>query len=263
MSLEKNKKWHSLPLKKVLTETGFDKNGLSLKKINAFGKKFGKNSLPTEQSYSKLKLFFNQFNSSLIYILLSTVFISLFLKHYSDAFFILFVLFINTSVNFYQENKANQSLQQLRKMVTIKTRVLRNGNEREVDSYDLVPGDLVFLKAGDKIPADGRLLDAKNLIVNEANLTGESMGVTKESIDSLPENTPLQERKNTVFMGTVVEEGRGSFVVTTTGANSQIGEIMSMLKETSEPKTPLQKKIADLSRRSSAGNYYRFSFRHA
>jgi len=108
-----------------------------------------------------------------MYILLVTVVISFLLKHFSDTVFIIIVLFINTTVGFYQENKANQSLLVLKKMVKIRARVLRNGYEREIDSEELVVGDIIFLKSGDKVPADGRLIESRGLKVNEASLSGE------------------------------------------------------------------------------------------
>jgi len=183
-----------------------------------------------------------------MYILLATVVISLSLKHYSDTVFIAVVLLINTTVGFYQENKANQSLLVLKKMVKIRAKVWRDDNEKEIDSEELVVGDVVFLKAGDKVPADGRIIESKGLKINEASLTGESQAVEKKTDDIIPESAPLPERTNTVFMGTIVEEGRATIVIVAIGINTQIGEIVSLLKETKERKTPLQKKIASLSR---------------
>ncbi|MDP2933957.1 MAG: cation-transporting P-type ATPase, partial [bacterium] len=122
-------------------------------------------------------------------------------------------------------------------MVKIRAKVRRDGNEKEIDSEELVVGDVVFLKSGDKVPADGRIIEAKNLKINEASLTGEWLAVEKEA-----------ERENMVFMGTIVEEGRATIIVIATGINTQIGEVVSLLKETKERKTPLQKKISSLSK---------------
>ena len=115
-----------------------------------------------------------------MYILLATVVISLSLKHYSDTVFIAVVLLINTTVGFYQENKANQSLLALKKMVKIRAKVWRDDNEKEIDSEELVVGDVVFLKSGDKVPADGRIIESKGLKVNEASLTGEWLATEKK-----------------------------------------------------------------------------------
>src|SRR3989344_3915236 len=231
------KNWHTILLEEVFIETKSRKDGLTSKEATEGLKKFGLNALPQEKPYSKIRLFLSQFNSPLMYILLATVVISFLLKHYSDSIFIIVVLLINTTVGFCQENKANQSLLALKKMVKVRTKVLRDGYEKEIDSEELVVGDIVFLKSGDKVPADGRIIESKGLKINEASLTGESQAVKKDA-----------EKTNAVFMGTIVEEGRAKIVVVATGVNTQIGEIVLLLKATKERKTPLQKKIATLSK---------------
>ena len=230
------KNWHTILLEEIFIETKSRKDGLTSKEATEGLKKFGLNALPQEKPYSKIRLFLSQFNSPLMYILLATVVISFLLKHYSDSIFIIVVLLINTTVGFCQENKANQSLLALKKMVKVRTKVLRDGYEKEIDSEELVVGDVVFLKSGDKVPADGRIIEARGLKINEASLTGESQAVEKNT-----------ERANMVFMGTIVEEGRATVVIIATGINTQIGEVVSLLKETKERKTPLQQKIATLS----------------
>ncbi len=220
--------------------------GLTTREVLNRQKKFGTNALPQEKPYSKVRLFFNQFNSSLIYILLTAVVISIFLGHFSDAVFVVIVLLINTLVNFYQELKAESAIRKLRQMVTIKVRVRRDDRELEIDSTELVPGDLVFLRAGDKVPADGKILEAHDLSINEASLTGESIAVQKNSIAEKIDS--IENKTDAVFMGTLVEEGRGVFEVLKTGKNTELGNIVSMLKETPNQKTPLQKKIAYLSK---------------
>jgi len=243
-----SKHWHAISATNIFPELKTKKNGLTVSEASQRLKESGRNTLPQEKPYSKIRLFLRQFNSSLMYILLTTVLISFSLKHYSDSIFIIVVLLINTTVGFYQENKANQSLAALKRMVKIRARVLRDGYEKEIDSEELVAGDIVFLKSGDKVPADGRIIESKGLKVNEASLTGESQAVEKKIVDLLPEDTPLPERSNIVFMGTIVEEGRATAVITATGINTQIGEVVSLLKETKERRTPLQKKIITLSR---------------
>lgn len=240
--------WHTISLSEVFSEAESRKGGLNSSEANQRIKEFGRNVLPQEKPYSKIRLFLSQFNSPLMYILLVTVIISLSLKHYSDTIFIAVVLLINTTVGFYQENKANQSLLALKKMVKVRARVLRDGYEKEIDSEELVIGDIVFLKHGDKVPADGRIVESRGLKLNEASLTGESQAVEKKAEDVLSESTPLPERTNSVFMGTIVEEGWAMMIVVATGINTQIGDIVSLLKKTKERKTPLQKKIVSLSR---------------
>ncbi|MFH1575451.1 MAG: HAD-IC family P-type ATPase [Candidatus Nealsonbacteria bacterium] len=237
------KNWHTISLENVFTETGGRKDGLTGSEATEKLERFGRNSLPQEKPYSKIRLFLSQFNSPLMYILLVTVVIAFLLKHYSDAIFIVVVLLINTTVGFYQENKANQSLLALKKMVRIRTNVLRDGYEKEIDSEELVVGDVALLKSGDKVPADGRIIESKWLKINEASLTGEWMGVKKD---------PFSEEANMVFMGTIVDEGWATILITDTGINTKIGEIVSLLKKTKERKTPLHKKIASLSRIAGA-----------
>ncbi len=229
-----------MPLTEVFSETKSKREGLVSPEADQRLKDFGRNVLPEEKPYSKMRLFLSQFNSPLMYILLTAAAISFLLKHYSDTIFIVVVLLINTTVGFYQENKANKSLLALKKMVKIRVRVLRDSHEKEIDSEELVVGDVVFLKAGDKVPADGRILESKELKVNEASLTGESQAVRK------------REETDMVFMGTIVEEGWAIMVVVSTGINTQIGEVVSLLKETKERRTPLQEKIISLSKITGA-----------
>lgn len=213
------------------------KNGLSQEEAENRLKKYGLNVLPKEKPYSKTKLFFRQFNSPLMYILLATVAIAFGLGHYADSAFIIFVLLINTTVGFWQENKANNSLLALKQMVKIKAKVLRGGFEKEIDSEELVVGDVAILMPGDKVPADGKIIESKNLRINESALTGEWLAVEKD-----------QQKENMAFMGTIVEEGTGKILITSTGLNTKIGEVVSLLKQTKERKTPLQKKISSLSK---------------
>ena len=239
--------WHSLSLDKVFSTLESSRGGLSIEEVKNRLKKYGPNLLPKEKPYSKLKLFLSQFESPLILILLVACGISLYLGHYSDAIFIIAVLLVNTSVGFYQENKANASLRALHSMVKISARVLRGGNLKEVDSSELVPGDIIFLKSGDKVPADARLFETVGLKVSESSLTGEWSAVHKHS-GEVPEESPLGDRTGMVFMGTIIEDGSASVVVIGTGSNTAIGGIVSLLKETKERKTPLQQKISSLSR---------------
>ena len=242
------KKWHAISLKDVFAEVKSNNKGITSEEALKRVKEFGHNVLPQEKPYSKMRLFLSQFNNILIYILLTIVFISFFLKHYSDTIFIVIVLLINTMVGFYQENKANNSLSALKRMVKIRAKVLRDGYKKEIDSEELAHGDIVMLKAGDKIPADGRIIESKDFKINEASLTGESEAVKKQVIDLLPKDALIHEQKNLVFMGTIVQEGQATIVIVETGATTQIGQIVSSLKKTKESKTPLQRKISSLSK---------------
>ncbi len=245
--ITKKANWHSLQLSEIFLKVESKRQGLNQEEAEKRLQKFGKNMLPEEKPYSKIRLLLSQFNSPLMYILIATVAISFFLKHYSDSIFIIIVLLINTTVGFWQENKANGSLLALKKMVKIRARVLRNGREKEINSENLALGDIVFLKSGDKVPADGRIIEAKNFKINESSLTGEWMAVEKQNTTALPEKSPISERNNMVFMGTIIEEGTATVLITATGIDTQIGEVVFLLKKTKEDKTPLQKKIFNLS----------------
>ncbi len=240
-------KWYFLKLKKIFLDLKTNEEGLSDLEAKNRLEKFGMNILPKEKPYSKIKLFLSQFNSPLVIIFLVAGGVSFYLAHYSDAVFIVVVLLINTTVGFYQENKANNSLVALRNIVKISTRVLRDGNLKEIDSITLVPGDIFFLKSGDKVPADARLIEVSGLKINESSLTGEWLAVSK-FVDEIPEKSPLADQINMVFMGSIVEEGTATAIVVETGLKTEIGGIVSLLRETKERPTPLQKKISSLSR---------------
>ena len=243
-----SKKWHSKPIADVFFETRSKEIGLTKKEAARRFKKDGPNLLPQEKPYSKIQLFFSQFNNPLIYFLLIIVLISFVLKHYFDSIFIIIVLMINTTIGFYQEYRANESLSLLKKMMKIKARVFRNSNEREINSERLVVGDVIILRTGDRVPADGRIIKSKRLKMNEASLTGESQAVDKQAVDNLHKNTPISERTNMVFMGTIVEEGRALVVIVATGINTEMGKIVALLKETKERNTPFQRQINSLAK---------------
>lgn len=243
--------WHSLELSEIFKHTDSSVQGISSDSIPDRIKKFGKNVLPEEKPLSVIRLFFSQFHNPLIYILLVAFGISLFLGHLSDAIFIIIVLLINTTVGFYQEHKADRSILTLKKIVSVSARVIRDGNLKEIDSTDLVLGDVFLLRAGDKVPADARIIESKNLKINESNLTGEWISEHKQE-GILDQKTSLGDRTNMVFMGTLVEEGNGKAVAVKIGSQTVIGNIVSLIKETEERKTPLQKKLSKLSRLTGA-----------
>ncbi len=239
--------WHAHSVDNVLKNIVTTRSGLSSKVVKKKMERDGKNSLPQKKALSKTKLFLAQFNSPLMYILLTTVVVSFLLGHISDSIFILVVVFANTIVGFYQENKVNNSLEALKKMVKIKTKVLRDGNKIEIDSENLVQGDIIFLSAGDKVPADCRVIESNALKVNEASLTGEWLSVEKKSMQ-LPKDSIIGDRVNMVFMGTSVDSGEATAVVVAIGLHSEFGKIVSLVSGTKEPKTPFQKAMIKLSR---------------
>ena len=242
------KKWHTISWEEVVRQLNSDwERGLSKEEVRTRQKKFGKNKLPEEKPLSKLSIFIEQFRSPLIYILAIAGIITLILGHYTDSIVIFGAVFLNTIVGFIQENKASQTLRALKEVVRHETGVLREKNLKIIDSQGLVPGDIIILTPGDKIPADGRITDCHDFKINEMALTGEWLAA-KKNPEILPKETPLADRDNMVYMGTMVENGKGKAIVTETGTNTEIGKVAVMIRETKEEKTPYQRKLANFSK---------------
>lgn len=242
-----NPAWHNISVGEAVRILDSDiQNGLTNEKVFLRQEKFGKNRLPEEKPLSKWEILFSQFKNPLIYILIIAGVITSFFREWADSIVIFGAVTLNTLVGFFQESKATQALGALKKIVKIEARVIREGSEKNIDSADLVPGDIIVFTAGNKIPADAILIEAHHLMVNEAPLTGESMAAQK-NINILPLGTPLSDKDNMVYMGCVIEAGLGNAVVTATGKNTEIGRVAVLVKETKEEKTPLQKKISHLS----------------
>ncbi len=211
--------------------------GLTTIQSNDLLKKHGKNVLPEKPQVSSLLLFISQLKNPLVYVLLFAAIITMFLNHWSDTLIILLSVFINTILGFIQEKKANDSLTALKSLVQTYALVIRDAREQKIHTSHLVPGDLVILNAGDKIPADGVMLEANRLFVSEAAITGESDAVSRI-------------RSDKVFMGTVIISGQGLLQVEHTGSNTEIGKIASSIQESKEP-TPLAKQLNLFSRKLS------------
>ncbi len=241
-----NKLWHSLPLKQVFDELKSAPTGLTSEEAKKRLKKFGPNKLPEEPKLSKIIILFNQLKSPLVYVLLGAAIISLFLQDFIDAAVILLAVFINTALGFYQENKADKSINFLKKLVDYKAKVRRDNNQITVSTTELVPGDIIFLDAGDKIPADARLITIDNFQIVEAALTGESMPSDK-NLKTLDKGMALADRENMVYSSTVVASGRAMAVICETGINTELGKITQLVKEAREEKTPLQLQLTKFS----------------
>jgi len=240
--------WHNLSREEVVKILRSDiEKGLDEKEVEIRQKEFGKNKLPEEKPLSRLRIFLEQFRSPLIYILVIAGIITLILRDFTDAIVIFGAVFLNTIVGFIQENKASQTLRALKKVVRHEAEVKREGNLKIIDSTELVPGDITILNPGDKVPADGRIVESHDLKINEMALTGEWLSA-KKNPKILPKETPLADRDNMVYMGCVVEDGKGKAIVTETGVQTEIGKVATMVKETKEEKTPYQKKLANFSK---------------
>lgn len=241
----------------VLGEQSSDRGGLTSAEAKARLGKYGKNKLKGEKKDSVIVRFLKQLADPMIIILLCAALVSgviavLENESFADVIIILAVVIINAVLGVYQESKAEHAIEALQEMSAATSKVLRDGVQISVKSEDIVPGDIVLLEAGDAVPADGRIIDSFSLKTEEAALTGESVPVNKFiDILNLSDETgeiPLGDRKNMVYMGSTVAYGRGSVVVTGTGMNTEMGKIADALTKAKDGQTPLQKKLAQLSK---------------
>jgi Ca2+-transporting ATPase len=235
------------PLKEVLDELNTSEKGLSSSEAKKRLEKYGPNILEEKEKISPLKIFLSQFSSAIVWILIGAIVISLFIGEAIDAIVIGIILVLNAVLGFIQEYKAEKSIEALKKMASLKAFVLRDGKEIVIDAEQLVPGDIIILETGEKIPADSRLIEIANLQTQEAALTGESMPV-KKILSILKKGISIGDRKNMVFSGTIITNGRGKAVVAKTGMNTEIGRIAHLIQTTEIIKTPLQKKLAVLAK---------------
>jgi Ca2+-transporting ATPase len=227
----------------LLDYLGASRDGLSEKKAVARLEQYGPNVLHTTPPPSPLKLLLSQFSNVLIITLLVATLLSAFLGHALEAVAIAVIVLFAVLLGFIQEFRAEKAIEALRRMAAPSTTVIRDGQERIVPAKEIVPGDIVLLASGDRIPADGRLIEAVNLRVDEAPLTGESLPSEKDSSVVLLSETAVGERRNMVFAGTSVVYGRGRIVVTATGMETEFGRIAGMLQRVETEKTPLQKNL--------------------
>ena len=234
--------WHSISDEEVLKKIGSSRSGLDDQEVSRRVQKFGLNLLPKEKSLSVLKIFLNQLKSPLIYFLFLAGITTIILSDYTDAAVIFLAVIVNTLVGFFQEYKASRALSKLKEVLKVKAVVVRDGLKREILQDELVMGDLILIKSGDKIPADARIIESKNLKVSEASLTGEFSAQDKNA-DQIDEKVVISDRTNMIYMGTLVEDGSASAVVVATGSTTEIGKIAKIVSETKDEPTPYQKKI--------------------
>jgi Ca2+-transporting ATPase len=219
--------------------------GLAEKEADLRLRHFGTNSLPRPKRFTMLGILLQQFSSPLIFILVGAAVLTIALKEWIDTIVILLAILVNAGLGFYQEFRAESTLEKLTTYIKERARVIRDGTEQEVDSTLLVPGDVIHLSYGSRIPSDARLIEANDLSVDESVLTGESLPVRKMT-DELSEGTALPERTNMVFAGTLVVEGSAIALVTTTGRYTEIGRIAELVDTTKRESTPLQKALGRL-----------------
>ncbi|HET7144337.1 MAG TPA: HAD-IC family P-type ATPase, partial [Anaerolineales bacterium] len=246
--------WHALNAEAVLKHLEVQKEGLSSEEVDKRLQHYGPNQLKESPRPGFLALLWAQLNNFVVILLIIASVISALLGDYVEAAAIMAIVVLNSVLGIVQEQRAEQALAALKKLAAPDAQVLRDGARHSVPAYNLVPGDIVFLEAGNFIPADLRLLEAINLRVEEASLTGESLPVQKNAATVLEKNVPLGDRKNTAFMGTLVNYGRGRGVVTSTGMHTQLGLIATMLQNVETEETPLQRRLDQLGRSLSIGS---------
>jgi len=238
--------WHSLSSDEALLAFNSRRSGLTETDAKARLLQYGPNNLKRKKRIPLILVFLKQFLSPLIYVLLAAVIVSVIVEHFIDAAVIMSVLLLNAVIGFIQETRAESAMEALVQMAAPKARIRRDGSVKQIPAKEIVPGDILLLETGDKVSADARLIEVSNLKVNEAALTGESMPVDKHT-ETLGEAVPVADRKNLVYMGTIVAYGRATAIAVRTGMSTEIGKIAAAIQEIKPAKTPLQKSVTKLS----------------
>jgi Ca2+-transporting ATPase len=249
-SVEEKKFWSLSPedVSKIL-DTNTEK-GLSVEDVKNRLEIFGKNTIRSSKRTAKLKIFLDQLKSPLILVLIFAGIITIAISHFEDSIFIFIAVAINSILGFYQENKAERALSELKTYLKQRARVIRDGQEHEIDAEDLVPGDLIRLAQGDRVPADARLIFVNDFQVDEAILTGESLPVVKVTSASL-ETAGISDQDSMIFAGTLATQGVCAALVCRTNSATELGKIASLIAVSENEKTPLQKAIINFSIYSS------------
>ncbi|MGC1518945.1 MAG: HAD-IC family P-type ATPase, partial [Azonexus sp.] len=241
-----NTLWHALPADDVMKQLATSiEQGLDTGEAQHRLQKYGPNRLPEGKTRGPFARFLAQFNNILVYVLLGAGFTKLMLNLWLDAGIIFAVVILNGLLGFIQEGKAEKALDSIRNMLSAEARTTRGGETRMIPAEELVPGDVVLLESGDKIPADLRLTEVKNLRTEEAALTGESVPAEKIT-DPVPEKSTVGDRECMAFSGTMVVSGRASGVVVATGSETELGKINKLLANVSSLETPLLRQIKSL-----------------
>jgi len=239
--------WHSIDLKGAMQRLNSSEEGLSEEEAQRRLEELGPNELRKEKGRSPWSIFFDQFKDFLILLLLAATFVSLLIGEAFDAAAIMAIVVMSAFLGFLQEHRAERALEALKKMAAPEALVLRSGRERRIPARELVPGDVILVHPGDRVPADARLIKQFNLKVDEAPLTGESVAVDKE-VAALPSETVLADRKNMLYAGTTVTYGRGKAAVVSTGMGTEFGRIARMIQIVVKEETPLERRMAEIGR---------------
>ena len=237
--------WHTEDTKDVMAELKVEDIGLSAQEVQQRLTTYGLNELKKEKGKSSIRLLIGQFTNVLMLILLFAIALSIIVGEVADALIILAIVIASAVLGFTQEYRSEKAVEALKKMTAPTAQVIRDSKEIKIPATQLVPGDIVVLSTGDKIPADARLIEAFTMKTDEASLTGESAPVAK-STQALPAQTQLNDRTNMVFTGTVVVYGRGKAIVTNTGMTTEFGKIAEMVQSAPQEKTPLERRMSSV-----------------
>ncbi|MES9990451.1 MAG: cation-transporting P-type ATPase [Candidatus Thiodiazotropha sp.] len=244
--------WHTIDVDTLLLRLDSGKDGLSMQEAAHRLQRYGPNRLPEPRPRHPLVRFLFQFHNVLIYVLIVAGVVTSLLQHWLDASVIFAVVIVNALIGHIQEGKAEDALKAIRRMLSPRAMVMRDGKQISIDAELLVVGDMVLLQSGDRVPADLRLVQVKGLQIQESALTGESMPVEKVT-QSMAEELPLADRLNIAYSGTLVTHGKGSGMVVTTGAETEIGHISSLVAGVEQLTTPLLRQMAQFGRWLTAG----------
>ena len=245
------KNWYSKEVEDIYKILKIDDKGLTIEEANKRLEKYGRNELPKQKKDSIIKIFLSEFKDPIVLLLIVAIIASFAVGEVIDAIAIIFIVLVDVLMGTYQENKANNIADALSKLVTVKSKVLRNGEITSVDSEELVLGDIVLLESGDKISADLRLIETHNFMVDESILTGESVQVSKNAHAIKGDNLIISDQSNMAFSGTTVVTGRAKAIVVSTGLYTEIGKIAHSISETKEEKSPLTLRVEKLSKQIS------------
>ncbi|KTD54541.1 cation transport ATPase [Legionella sainthelensi] len=252
-SMSQNESWHTLEISEVALRLNVDlSKGLSEQEAETRLISVGINQIQKQSSRSPVLVFLAQFKSALILILIGAAILATLIGNFKDASVVLAIVIINACVGFYQEYRAEQSLAALRKMLPVQTHVRRGGTKHTINAEAVVPGDIVLVEAGDRLPADGRLVVVANFDVDESTLTGESQPVNKYVDAMFERDLPVAERLNMAYMNTMVTRGRAELLVTSTGPHTEMGKLSQQLALTPETLSPLQVQLDQLGKRLGA-----------
>ncbi|MHA1580319.1 MAG: calcium-transporting P-type ATPase, PMR1-type [Candidatus Freyarchaeota archaeon] len=247
--MENEQAWHTMSVGSVEVALKTEPSGLSNDEAKRRLEEFGPNVLQEKKGPSALRIFAEQFKNYLILILIAATIIAVFLGDFTDALVISVVIILNAFLGFYQEYRAEKSIEALKKLTTPKAIVIRGGHEEEIPASELVPGDLVLIETGARVPADMRLSETTGLEVDESILTGESVPVKKRVERLEDEKLSVADRINMAYMGTIVTRGRGKGYVVSTGMKTEIGKIAELIQTVEKEETPLQIKLKDLAKK--------------